>query len=389
MAWAALASAAVAVQQVYRVDVDTIFLPLNGVALQAHSGHVAWRFPRYRGQTYTDGHGLLILGWVVALAPPFHQHFTRICRLDTRTGASLWCRDRAGVEQWVVDNDGGYVYVHTRGRLEVLTTAHGQSDRSFDLARDDELTLLPLPHTGLLMLERRRGRAFAALRYQPGAAALAGEPVPATLYPFQGNGRGLLLYARPQHEFFLGAPLRRLLAWHQSGSASFFPRAKLDEHGFIFTDLQNGQPVVRGGTYRGALWQAPRQSAKPQLGLSARVAVMLDGNGRAGLRLRGWDLQRGDLLYDDPVPAAADHQPRLQAADGVLVLQTDTQVCLRNAASGTLLWQTERHEGTLAAVTRTAVVFWEESGEMAALARNNGNLLWRVRFTRAGWALPF
>lgn len=384
-----MAMAAAAVQPVYRVDADTIFLPLDGLALNAHTGHLAWRFPRYRGQTYTDGHGLLVLSWVAATAPHFHNRFTRICRLNTRTGASLWCRNRAGVEQWVVDNSGGFIYIHSSGRLDVLEASNGQPDRGFDLRNDDELTLLPLPQSGLLMIERHRGRAVAALRYQPGAVAITGEPVPAALYPFQGNGRGLLLYARPQREFFLAAPFRRLFDRRQADSGDAFPRARLDQHGFIFTDFQGRQPIIRGGTYQGAVWQAPRTSAEPQLGLTANVAAMLEADAGGGFSLQGWELRHGRQLYNHPVPAGAGHAPHLYAADGALLLQSDSAVSLWSAVSGTEQWQVRRHEGPLAAVTHSAVVFWEGSGHLAALARNNGNLLWRVRFERVGWALPF
>jgi outer membrane protein assembly factor BamB len=63
-----------------------------------------------------------------------------------------------------------------------------------------------------------------------------------------------------------------------------------------------------------------------------------------------------------------------------LVVQSATDVRLLDAADGAQRWRAPRHEGPLAAISATAVVFWEAGGELAALARNNGALLWRLRF---------
>ncbi|MGH9482961.1 MAG: hypothetical protein ACRD1L_12815, partial [Terriglobales bacterium] len=225
---AALALAAAAVQPLYRVDAEVLFLPQDGVALNAHSGHLLWRFPRFNGQTTTDGHGLLLVSWVAAIEPILQRPITRICRLRTSDGKHLWCRDWPSVEQWNADASARWVYIHSPGRLEVLDAADGQADRGFGLRDDQDLTLLPLPGQGALLLERRRGQAVEALTYRPGAAALSTEDVPPSLYPFRGDGHGLLFYAREKGEFFLAAPLRLLLGQRAAPDPGDFPRASLD-----------------------------------------------------------------------------------------------------------------------------------------------------------------
>lgn len=387
----ALGVAARAVQPVYRIAPDTIFLPLDGVALSAHTGHVIWRFPRYSGHTYTDGRGLLLLSWTAAIAPHLHHYTTRICRLRTSDGHRLWCHDHAAVRAWVVDNTGKFLYLHTPGRLEILDTSDGQPNHGFDLDQDSELSLMPLPSTGVLILARHRGSVTQALRYQPGAAALQPMAVPAKVYPFRGDGRGLLLYAKPRHEFFLAAPFRRLFDRQQpaDAGADSFPLAKLDDSGFLFTDWAGDQPVIRGGTYAGPVWHAPRRAPSPQLALARLAAIMLEPDTAGASQLLGWSLATGERLYSRVVPAEAGRNPRLHASGDAVLVQTNSSVLLYNAVSGVERWHADQPVETLAAIARTAVVFWDGSSELLALARNNGSLLWRVRFQTVGTPLPF
>jgi hypothetical protein len=374
-AWAA------AVQPVYRVDANTLFLHLDGVALNARNGHVAWRFPRYQGQTYTDGHGLLLLSWVSGITPKIGHRTTSICRIRTRDGKKLWCSEESAVHEWVVDASGERLYVHSPGRLEVLTTRDGRHDQGFSLHNDDALTMLPLPSRGLLLLERAHGQVKAALRYQPGAATLEPENVPAALYPFRSEDHGLLLYAKPKREFFLAAPFHLLFGRHdenegESAVTTGFPRASLTRQGFIFTDWQGSAPVVRGGNYEGALWQAPRAAEEPKLAISNRTAVMLEPDG-ASSQLQGWQLDSGTQVFRETLPGG---YAVLEAGGGVLVLQAEREVRLLDAASGAERWRVEAHEGALAAIAQSSIVFWEDGGSLIALARRNGALLWRVRF---------
>ncbi|HUX66140.1 MAG TPA: PQQ-binding-like beta-propeller repeat protein [Terriglobales bacterium] len=382
-----LAVAAAAVQPLYRVDREVLFLPQDGVALNAHTGQVAWRFPRFTGQTSTDGRGLLIVSWVTDILPAMHRRVTRFCRLRTRDGKQLWCRDWAQVEHWTVGTRGRTWYVHTRGRLEVLSAQDGQSETGFGLRQDHDVSLLPLPAGGLLLLERNHGQVRAALSYHPGAAALSAEEVPPALYPFRGDGHGLLLYARQKGEFFLAAPLRLLWGGHGGAGAGSFPRASLDRHGFFFTDWQGTTPVVRGGTYQGELWQASRAATPdPKLAVSATTAVMLESAPHHTSLLRGWNLASGRLAFTRRL--AGDY-PAVEAMGNVLLLQSEHDIRLLDAANGRQRWQVERHEGTLAAISQTAVVFWESNGKLAGRARNNGALLWRIQFQAIGFRGAF
>lgn len=376
----ALAVAAVAVQPLYRVDAEVLFLPQDGVALNAHTGRLLWRFPRFSGQTTTDGHGLLLISWVAAIEPILQQRVTRICRLRTSDGRHLWCHDWPGVQQWIADASGRWVYIHSPGHLQVLDATDGQADRGFGVRDDQELTLLPLPGQGALLLEQRHGHTEEALSYRPGAAVLTAEDAPPSLYPFRGDGHGVLLYAREKGEFFLAAPLRLLLGQHPRPSPEDFPRASLDGDGYVFTDWQGQAPVVRGGTYGGRLWQAPRRASDPELAVAGGTAVMLEREPEAS-QLRAWNLASGQPLYTETI----NGDPRqLSCADNTVVLQSNSEIRLLDAPTGTESWRVERHAGALAAVAQTAVVFWESDGYLIGLARNNGALLWRLRFESPG-----
>src|SRR6185312_8895799 len=319
---ASLTAGAWAVQPLYRVDRDVVFLPLDGVALDAHTGHLRWRFPRFQGETQTDGRGMLIVSWATVIQPKLHRRVFRFCRLRTSDGARLWCRDAVNVLQWTLDNDSAAWYVHTPGRLEVRHTSDGQSDRGCGLPDDRELTLMPLPERGAMLLRRRHGQTSEALTVRPGAATLEAETVPPGLYPFHGNGHGLLLYARQKSEYFLAAPFKLLL--HEAGrgaeAKSAFPAASLDGHGFVFTGWQGTVPVLHGGTYAGALWQAPRGSGHAELAIAGDRALMLDAG-----TLRGWRLDTGRLAFALPVDRGFD---RLTSGGGAVVLQSDTAIAL-------------------------------------------------------------
>lgn len=380
LAYLVLAIAAAAVQPLYRVDADVVFLPRDGIALNAHTGRVLWRFPRFDGEVLTDGHGLLIVGWVALIQPKLNRRVTRFCRLSTSDGKRLWCRDWAAVEQAALDAAGKFWYIHTPGRFSIARIADGQSDHAFHIHDDNELALMPLPGTGALLLERH-SRAAVALSYRPGATALDAESVPAGAYPFQGQSQGVLLYIREKHEFFLAAPLKLL----EHGASAAFPRVSLDGNGFLFTDVQGNAPVVRGGTYTGSLWQAPRGAAEPRLAVDAATAVALEPLPQHFSRLRGWDLATGKLDFSHEF--AGDY-PLLASGDGALVLESNRDIRLVGAATGDERWHVERRAGTVAAVNESAVLFWEDGGGLIGLARNNGALLWRVHFA-AKRALTF
>lgn len=375
-----LGMAAAALQPVYRVDTDLVFLPLNGVALNAHTGRVVWRLPRFEGQTYTNGHGLLLVSWVDVVQPLFrNRRFTRICRIRTRDGNKLWCRDWPDMEQWVVDTRGETMYLHTRDHLQIIGLEDGQPSRGFGLRDDGEISLLPLPAGGVLALDRgaKSGNQIEALHYRPGATMLTTEMLPRTVYPFQGDGRGLLFYTRERGEFFLAAPFTAL--FHRLHPPREFPRASLDDQGYVFSDWQGADPIVRGGTYAGSIWQAPRPAGDESFALAPQTALMLAPD-VGSTRIEAWTLETGQSRYVQDVRGRYE---TVASADNALILQSRDQIRLLNASTGEQSWAVNEHEGPLAAVAETAVVFWEEGNELVGRARNNGALLWRVRFAQA------
>ncbi|HET9784523.1 MAG TPA: PQQ-binding-like beta-propeller repeat protein, partial [Terriglobales bacterium] len=97
----------------------------------------------------------------------------------------------------------------------------------------------------------------------------------------------------------------------------------------------------------------------------------------ASSQLQGWRLDSGTQLFHETLPG---DYPVMQAAGGVLVLQSEREVRLLDASSGAERWRVESHEGALAAIAPASIIFWEDGGSLIALARRNGALLWRVRF---------
>lgn len=400
----ALTVAAAAVQPVYRVADNIIFLPLDGVALNTRNGGVAWRFPRFDGQIATNGHGLLIVSWVAGIQPMLGRRVTRFCRLRTEDGRRLWCRDWPNVKQWTLDSSGQRFYVHTRGRLDVLSASDGQPDRGFALSGDADARLLSLPRRGAMLLEHHRTWS-ESLAYRPGATGLEAERLPADVYAFD-HGGGLLLYARRQDAFYLAAPLRQLaatddafthpaplpagaLGWAAPAEAGPlpFPRASLDPHGYVVTDRDGSTPVIRGGNYEGRSWQAPRGKAEPKLAIAAGTAVVLEPEpGGTSSFLTGWALGDGSAAYRRSVPGT---YTEVRGDTGAVMLQSDQQIRLLDARTGRDLWRRSQPEGVLAAMTNAALVFWEDGGKLAALARSNGALLWRVQFQTVGFPKPF
>lgn len=374
LACSLLATAAAAVQPVYRVAPSVLYLPGDGLALDAHTGRLMWRFPRLNaGQVYTDGQGLLMVSWVHVIRHPLNVRFTRVCRLNTNDGQQLWCRDWADVQQWTVDTSGRQWYLHTQGRLQVIHTTDGQTDRGFKVEHDRGLKLMPLPTGGALLFDRGQQNSLAIV-YHPGAAALDAEALPAGIYAFRGNGRGLIFYAQDKGAFYRADPFTVLapapLPPHH------FPQASLDEHGFLFTDWQGSDPILRGGTYGGELWDAPRPDNDLRLAVTATTAVMLDPSAKS-THVMAWDLASGAPRFSRTLPG---NYPSLGGAGDDLVLQSGNDVRLLDASTGQQRWRARRHEGPLAAIAASAVIFWEAGGELAALARNNGALLWRLHF---------
>ncbi|HXR96622.1 MAG TPA: PQQ-binding-like beta-propeller repeat protein [Terriglobales bacterium] len=365
---------AAAVEPVYRVDGDTLFIPADGVAIDAHNGHVLWRHPRFTGQTFTDGHGLVLISWMMAAETALHRRYTRFCRVSAANGKNLWCRDYPDAQQWTTDANGQLWYLHATGRLDVMSIADGKILRTFGLdevnSPSEAYRLMPLPGGGALVMAHGNGRT---LTYRPGATALVSQELPSAVYPFLGTGSGLLLYAREKGEFFLAAPLKALFRFRsRAPEVHSFPRATLDSRGFVFTDWQGTEPVLRGGTYDGQVWQVPRQSGDAELALASSTAVLL-----APSQIAAWDRSSGAPRFAETLPA----EPRALHCQGDdLVLVSNSDVRLLDAATGNERWRVYDHEGPLAAIAATTVDFWEDAGTLIGLDLSDGTLLWRIRF---------
>ena len=375
-----LALTAAAVQPLVRVAPDLLYLPTDGVALSARTGHVLWRYPRLDGAVHTNGRGLLLVSRVTAVYRRLNLRFTRICRLRASDGHELWCRDEPDLLQWTLDAGGRRWYAHTPGRLQVFATGDGRQQRSFHLRQGDGLTLLPLPAGGALLLASGPKHS-QALVYRAGATALAGYTLPGRVYAFHGGGQGLLLYAPPAGAFFLADPAPVRLPQ----SEPRFPRASLNRHGFVLTGWRGARPIVRGGTYGGSMWRAPRPAGDAELAVGAGTALLLLRGGVAPGLLRGWDLASGAPRFSRHFPGRG---PLLACQGEDLVVTSSAGVWLLDADTGAVRWHARLRADALAAMAASAIVVWDEQGRLVGLDRGSGAPRWRVRFREAGQSAP-
>lgn len=361
-------------QQLWKIDHDTIFIPQDGLALNAHTGRLLWRHPRFQGTTVSDGAGLLLVSYLSGINNTMHVRSTRLCRLQARDGREAWCREFVGLKAWVLDASRQLLYVQRYGHLDVVGAAHGRTVSSFPL-RNSQGELLALPRGGVLLLDSGPTHTIAAL-YQPGDAGLQWRKLPMYLHPFRGADGGLLLYASNRGEFYSPA----LQPVYRRPGEQDFPTAGASRGGFIFTDREDQQPVLRGGAYDGPLWQRTPVAPPAALFLRDDKAVVLEADqgatAAASLHLRLLDLPTGSLRQQIDLPAG------LRIADGdgsVLLLEDGTHLLLVDLQSGTVRWQIEQSAQS-ALLTSTAVVFWSSQGQLLGRARSNGALLWRDQF---------
>jgi len=366
-------------QQLWKIDHDTIFIPQDGLALNAHTGALLWRYPRFQGKTVSDGAGLLLVSYLSAINQLMHVRSTRLCRLQTHHGQEVWCREFVELKAWVVDASRHKVYVQRYGHLDVLDAAHGHTMASFRL-RDGQGELLALPRGGVLLLDSGPTHTIAAL-YHPGDTRLQWRELPVYLHPFRGNDGGLLLYASQsdasQSGEFYSPSLQPV--YHQPEKQPF-PTADAGRQGFVFTDQQDQQPVLRGGAWDGPLWQRTPAAPPEALLIRNNRAVVLEKEGTAAaaspIHLRLLDLSTGALQRLLDMPAGL----RIVDGDGrVLLLEDGAHLLLADLQSGTVRWQIEQNAQS-ALLTSTAVVFWNSQGQLLARARTNGALLWRDQF---------
>lgn len=353
-------------------------MPQDGLALNAHTGRLLWRYPRFQGVTRSDGAGLLLVSYLSAINQAMHVRSTRLCRLQTRNGQEVWCREFVELKAWVIDAGRQILYVQRSGHLDVLDAAHGHTISSFPL-RDGQGDLFALPRGGVLLLDSGPTHTIAAL-YHPGDVGLQWRKLSMYLHPFYGDDGGLLLYASNRGEFYSPA----LQPFYRQPEEEEFPTAEVSRAGFIFTDRQSQQSVLRGGAYDGPLWQ--RTPAAPPVALFVQddKAIVLeadqDTTAATSVHLRLLDLPTGSLRRQIDLPAGL----RIADGDGTdLLLTGGARLLLVDLKSGTVQWQIDESAQT-ALLTGTAVVFWNSRGQLMGYARNNGALLWRdqLRFKK-------
>lgn len=402
-ALAAASTLAAAQQSLYVITPRLVYLPQDGVALDAATGRVRWRIDRFDGPVLTDGHGLVIYSYLAGINDLLHFHQYRVCRARPENGKSAWCFLVPHLEEMALSAAGDYLFLRRRGELEVRATATGNRLCSFHLGQFDGPEMLALPDDGVAILDSSLQRSRLL------TISLRGDSRPTEemrvfdhpLHAFHGPGPGVLWYAPSRGQFVAISDILRATGYGGDGDSQSFPRALADQRGFLIERRQRAAWSLAGGLYRQTVWarqlgEHARLFLRDSIGLllSARPAPVVAAGGGSGrgawspsvvTRISAVALADGHLPFSRDLRAEfqmALLDPADQPAPAVALFGRQAIVLL-DAADGRIRWWRDYIGDQPAALTAPAVLVWED-GMLAALARDNGDVLWRVRFRLAG-----
>lgn len=402
-ALAAASTLAAAQQSLYVITPRLVYLPQDGVALNAATGRVQWRIDRLDGSVLTDGHGLVIYSYLAGIDDLLHFHQYRVCRARPENGKSAWCFLVPHLEEMALSAAGDYLFLRRRRELEIRATATGHRLCSFQLGQFEAPEMLALPDDGVAILDSSLQRSRLL------TISLGGDSRPTEemrvfdhpLHAFHGPGPGVLWYAPSRGQFVAISDILRPTGYGGDGDSQSFPRALADQRGFLIERRQRAAWSLAGGLYRHTVWarqlgEHSRLFLRDAIGLllSARPAPVVAAGGGSGrgawspsvvTRISAVALADGHLPFSRDLRAEfqmALLDPADQPAPAVALFGRQAIVLL-DAADGRIRWWRDYSGDQPAAMTAPAVLVWED-GMLAALARDNGDVLWRVRFRLAG-----
>ncbi|MHB8735870.1 MAG: outer membrane protein assembly factor BamB family protein [Terriglobales bacterium] len=356
-----------------------LFLPQDGLALDAATGRLRWRFPRYQGATYSDHGQLLLTNFVTRINRAFHLHESRLCRLNPDTGKTIWCRNQSQFLSGALDARGDVFYVQRVDRVDVLRLTDGRRVQSVSLRPLTGGRLLPLPDGGVMIVESD-GNGTRILQLLPAAAPLVRQ-LPATLYPFQGDPRGLVFYNPRSGEFLdpltLHIEVRRLAEPRRP-----FPRVSVDAHGLVFSDWDSRGPLAAGRADHHPAWSSPSADVEPRPLVVGTLALLLEKippgppNPTALTRLEGRDLETGGPRF---ATSLVEDFPEMHSDGTSVALLNPNYLVVLDAHSGEERWRLAQNQFRFGALTPDTVIVWENL-DLTGFSARNGTVRWRVQF---------
>lgn len=397
-----LAAAAAAQQHVYAVSPRVIFLPQDGVALDAATGRVQWRVPRFEGPVFTDGRGLVIFSYLAGINDIFHFHQYRFCRLRADNGKKIWCFLTSHLHDATLSAGGDFLYVRRREALDVYAVATGRRQRSFDLADFDGAEMMAMPDDGVAVFVASRRQSRLLTVYPRGPTPLARvRSFDRPLYAFHGPGPGVLWYA-PDVGRFVSIADPKQPPFAAPMARQSFPRVLANGNGFLIELRQGGGWTLTGGLYHGSLWMRslPEQASVFLAGATGLSLAPLAAAGPSSAadsgsvpratRVTALELATGRSLFTRGLRggfalALLDHElpPLAPQARPAVALFGPREIALLDRADGHTLWWRDYTDKQPATLTAAAVIVWDQ-GELVGLARGNGDVLWRVHFRLIG-----
>lgn len=385
-------------QRVYAITPQIVFLPQDGVALEAATGHVAWRMNRFDGRVLTDGRGLLIYSYLAGINDLLHFHEYRICRVHSANGRRIWCTIVAHLDDLALSSAGDLLFLRQQHMLEIRAAASGSRLASFNLGGFDDPEVLALPDDGVAVFSSsmRRSRLLTIF-YRDQAAQARMRIFDRPLHAFHGPGPGVLWYAPAAGQFVSIADGGQPAAYGGAAAASF-PRAVTGGAGFLIERQERDAWDLAGGLYAGQSWNHPL-GERAAMYLAGGAALLLSartekaggkgGMGPAapavGTQVRSIALADGRERFRVSLPVQldialldADSAPSPEAA-----LLGPQAIVLLDGRTGAIRWWRDYARDQPAALTAPAVLVWD-NGELVALARANGDVLWRVHFRLVG-----
>lgn len=402
------AAPAAAQPDLYAVSRDVVYLPGEGVALDAATGRLRWRVPRLApGRVLTDGAGVLVYAYLADVYRVPHFRRYRVCRVATETGKTLWCFATVHLDHAALSARGDLLFLLRGRRLDFISVATGRrvggldvpnwaGARLFALADDSAALFLAGPAGSSVLVASVAGEEDAAAgRADPPPRARAWR-FPRALYAFHGPGPGVLWYAPARARFVVAAPPDAEIggalaaAYERLPRPLGFPRVVTGRAGYVVEMRRGAGWLLSGGGYRHAPWSRARADFARVL-LAGRFALLLgrpaadQANAPAAVTtpVAALRVENGEPLFDRNLRGRWDDA--LVAGGGgeggAAALFGPGQIVMLGGDGGALWWRDYR-DYEPAALTAPAVLAWNR-GELVGLDRNSGDLLWRVRFRLA------
>ncbi|MGH9505712.1 MAG: PQQ-binding-like beta-propeller repeat protein [Terriglobales bacterium] len=367
-------------QKLAVVNPGLVYLPQSGVALDARSGQVRWRTPRYGPRVLSSGHGLVIVSYLAVVQRDSLQHpyrWTRYCRLNPKNGRAAWCVTALDAIGAALSADSQYLFVQRPRRVEVYSSRDGRHLRG---AGTPDGEMMPLADGGVAVFSPhpRQSRLWAfSLAMQRAVVKVFTRP----MFPFHGPGAGVLWYAPGAGRFVGGLGATPDLP---AAAGASFPDAQTDRWGFAVSQNDGADWRLSGGEYHAPPWSRSLP-VRPTVRLSGQMVLAWWPAGQS-TAISAFNLRDGALLFHRTLPVQVDDA--LIAAGkrerAIALFAPGTILCLDPRTGRTWWWRDNLEVDAPAALTAPAVLAWD-GGELAAYSRRRGRLLWRVKFRlRAG-----